>query len=169
MRADQRKQDQRRKEDLIARQRILSAILQKVSEPTKADLELVAREFFGSLSHEYRAVVAEEMRPVGKGKQPSHHDVVSAFEAKLRGIDQAGLNRLLLGMALLDATFNTFSGEGAKQLEAVARRYRVNTKTLRQSVHTELAERLKKQVQRRKEPASGKGRSRKTRGKRATA
>ncbi|HEV2201415.1 MAG TPA: ParB/RepB/Spo0J family partition protein [Bryobacteraceae bacterium] len=168
-RASQRKEDQRRKEGLLARQRILSAILQKVSEPTKADLELVAREFFGNLSHEYRAVVAEEMRPVGKGKQPSHHDVASAFEAKLRGTDQAGLNRLLLGMALLDATFNTFSGEGAKQLEAVAKRYRVNTKTLRQAVHTELAEKLKKQGQRKKESGAGTGRNRKTKSKRATA
>jgi ParB family chromosome partitioning protein len=165
MRADQRKQDQRRKEDLIARQRILSAILQKVSEPTKADLELVAREFFGNLSHEYRAVVAEEMKPVGKGKQPSQKDAASAFEAKLRTADQAGLNRLLLGMALLDAAFNTFSGEGAKQLEAVAKRYRVNTKTLRQAVHTELVEKLKKQEQRRKKPPSGKVRRAKAKSK----
>ena len=167
-RASQRKEDQRRKDGLIARQRILSAILQKVSEPTKADLELVARGFFGNLSHEYRAVVAEEMRPVGKGKQPSHQDVVSAFEAKLRGTDQAGLNRLLLGMALLEATFNTFSGEGAKQLEAVAKRYRVNTKTLRQAVHAELAQKLKNQKQR-KESGAGTVRNRKTKGKRATA
>ena len=169
MRASQRKEDQRRKEDLIARQRILSAILQKVSEPTKADLELIAREFFGNLSHEYRAVVAEEMKPVGKGKQPSQKDADSAFEAKLRGTDQAGLSRLLLGMALLDATFNTFSSQGAERLEAVAKRYRVNTKTLRQAVHGELAEKRKKQEQRRKEPDSGKGRSRKTQSKRATA
>ena len=155
-RAEQRKQDQRRKEDLVARQRILSAILQKVSEPTKADLELIAREFFGNLSHEYRAVVAEEMRPVGKGKQPSQKDAACAFEAKLRGTDQVGLNRLLLGMALLDATFNTFSSHGAERLEGVAKRYRVNTKTLRQAVRGELAEKLKKQEQRRKEPPSGK-------------
>ena len=113
---------QSRNEGLESRQRILCAILQKVSEPTKADMELIAREFFGNLSHEYRAVVAEEMRPVGKGKQSSQADAASAFEAKLRGSDQAGLNPLLLGMALLDATFNTISSQGAERLEAVAQR-----------------------------------------------
>lgn len=168
-RANQRKEDERRKEDLIARQRILSAILQKVAEPTKADMELIAREFFGNLSHEYRAIVAEEMRPVGKDKQPSQKDAASAFEAKLRGTDQAGLNRLLLGMALLDATFNMFSSQGSERLEAVAKRYRVNTKTLRQAVHTKLAEKLKKLGQRKEEPTSGNGRSGKTQSKRATA
>ena len=168
-RVSQRKEDQRRKEDLIARQRILSAILQKVSEPTKADLELIAREFFGNLSHEYRAVVAEEMKPVGKGKQPPQKDGASAFEAKLRGMDQAGLNRLLLGMALLDSTFNSFSREGAERLEAVAKRYRVNTKALHHAVHAELAAKLKKQQTRKKESGASKVQSRRGKSRRTVA
>ena len=54
-------------------------------------------------------------------------------------------------------------------MEAVAKRYRVNTKTLRQAVHTELTEKLKKQGQRKKESDAGTGRNRKTKSKRATA
>jgi hypothetical protein len=44
--AEQRKQEERRKEDFATRRRILSAILGRVSAPlTRADLDLIACEF----------------------------------------------------------------------------------------------------------------------------
>ena len=63
---------------------------------------------------------------------------------------------MLLGMSLLDATFNTYSLQGASQLNAVAKRYRVNTERLRESVTAEFADRRKKLEQRRKERAAKK-------------
>lgn len=168
-RADQRKQDERRKEELVARQRILAAILSKVAEPTKPNLELVAKELFGHLSTEYRTVISEQLKLAGKDKGPSQKDMVAEFETKLHAMDLAGLSRLLLGMSLLDATFNTFSTQGGTQLNAVAKRYRINTDKIREAVSAEFADKRKKQEQRQKERASGQASRRASGKKRAKA
>jgi len=168
-RADQRKQDERRKEELVARQRILAAVLTKVAEPTKPDLELVAKDLFGHLSMEYRTVICEQLRLAGKDKQASQKDMAAEFETKLHAMDLAGLGRLLVGMSLLDATFNTFSTQGGMQLNAVAKRYRVNADKIREAVSAEFAGKRKKQEQRRKERASGRVGKRMSGKKRASA
>lgn len=152
MRVEQRKQEERRKEDFAARQRILAAILQKVSTPTKPDLELIANEFFGRLPNEYRTVISQQLKL--ESKQPSPKEPSLLFESKLRTFDEAALSRLLIGMALLDATYNTFSTKGGERLEAVAKRYRIGTEKIREAVHAEIAEKRKKQAQRRKDSGS---------------
>jgi ParB family chromosome partitioning protein len=69
-RTEHRKQNERRNLELVTRRRVLAAILEKVSAPlSKADLELVAREFFGNLPQEYRTLLikrhttAEDKKP----------------------------------------------------------------------------------------------------------
>lgn len=154
-RKEQYKLDERRKEELAVRRRTLAAILQKVTEPAKADLELVAKELFSHLSTEYRSVIAEELT-LTENKSASQSDLVSIIERKLRGMEQAGVCRLLVGMSLLDSAFNTYSPQGASQLNAVAKRYRVNTEKIRETVTAEFADKRRKQEQRRKERAAKK-------------
>jgi len=161
MRAEQRKQEERKKEDFAVRQRILDASLQKVSAPTKPDLELIANEFFGHLSQEYRTLMFQQLKLEVKDK-PSAKEPVLVFESKVRTFDETALSRALIGMALLDATYNTFSAKGAERLEAVAKRYRVGTDKIREAVHAEFADKRKKQEQRRTDRGSGKQTTRRT-------
>lgn len=126
-----------------------------MTEPAKSDLEWVAKELFTHLSTEYRTVIAEELK-LTENKNASQSDLASIIEHKLHGMDQARVCRLLVGMSLLDATFNTYSPQGASQLNAVAKRYRVNTDKIRETVTAEFADRRKKQEQRRKERAAKK-------------
>jgi ParB family chromosome partitioning protein len=154
MRAEQRKQEERKKEDFAVRRRILAAILQKVSSPSKPDLELIANEFFGNLSQEYRTMIFQQLKLEGRDK-PSTTEPVLIFESKVHTFDETALSRLLIEMALLDATYNTFSAKGAERLEAVAKRYRIGTDKIRDAVHAEFADKRKKQEQRRKNRGSG--------------
>jgi ParB family transcriptional regulator, chromosome partitioning protein len=161
MRAEQRKQEERKKEDFAVRQRILAAILQKISAPTKPDLELIATEFFGYLSQEHRVMVFQQLKLESKDKN-STKELVLAFESKVRTFDETALSRVLIGMALLDSTYNTFSAKGAERLEGVAKRYRVGTDKIREAVHAEFADKRKKQEQRRTDRGSGKQTTRRT-------
>lgn len=154
MRTEQRKQEERRKQDLETRRRVLNAILDKVSLPlSKADLELIAREFLNRLSNEYRTLLSERhASSVTKGKAQKKTD-----EASLKNLDEAGYGRLLIEIALLDAGYNAYSREGAATLEATAKRYRIHVQRIGESVAAEFAVRRRKRLER----ASGKA-SRKT-------
>jgi ParB family chromosome partitioning protein len=149
MRAEQRKQDERREQEMATRSRVLSAILAKVSAPlSKADLEMVAREFINRLPNEYRAVLNQRHLPAatnGKPTKPSSDDG-TAF----KNLDEAGFSRLLIEIALLDAAHSTYTREGAERLEAVAKRYRVHVAKIGESVAAEFAARRKKREERRK-------------------
>jgi ParB family transcriptional regulator, chromosome partitioning protein len=155
MRAEHRKQEERKKEDFAVRQQILAAILQKISAPTKPDLELIANEFFGHLSQEYRTMILLQLKLESKDK-PSPKEPLSVFESKVRTLDEPALNRVLIGMALLDPAYNTFSAKGAERLESVAKRYRIGIDKIRDAVHAEFADQRQKQEQRRKDRGSQK-------------
>jgi ParB family chromosome partitioning protein len=149
MRADQRKQDERRKQEMATRSRVLSAILAKVLAPLgKVDLELVAREFLNRLPNEYRAVLNQRHAPAAtKGKPPKP---VAEDGNAFKNLDETGFSRLLVEMALLDAAHSTYARDGAERLETVAKRYRVNTAKIAESVAAEFAARRKKREERRK-------------------
>ncbi len=166
MRAEQQKHEERKKEDFAVRQRIFSAILQKVSALTKSDLELIANGFFGHLSQEYRMMIFLQLKLESKD-QPSPKEPLTVFESKVRTMDETALTRVLMGMALLDATYNTFSAKGAEKLEAVAKRYRIGADKIRDAVHAEFADQRKKQEQRKKDRSSRKQTTRSTPNKQA--
>ena len=148
-RAEQRKQEARRKEELTTRSRIFAAILQKVTAPlTKADLELVAREFVNRLPQECRTLLSQRHFPAAaNGKSPKPGVEIGGT---LKNLDETGYSRLLIEMSLLDAAHNTFSRDGAKQLEAVAKRHRVNVQKIAESVAAEFASKRRKREQRQK-------------------
>jgi ParB family chromosome partitioning protein len=148
IRAEQHKQDERRKQEMATRSRVLSAILAKVSAPlNKADLELVAREFVNRLPNEYRAVLNQRHLPAATNAKPTKpsSDDGTAF----KNLDEAGFSRLLIEIALLDAAHSTYTREGAERLEAVAKRYRVHVAKIGESVAAEFAARRKKREERR--------------------
>jgi hypothetical protein len=149
MRADQRKQDELRKQEMATRSRVLSAILAKVSAPLgKVDLELVAREFLNRLPNEYRAVLNQRHAPAAtKGKPPKP---VAEDGNAFKNLDETGFSRLLVEMALLDAAHSAYARDGVERLETVAKRYRVNTAKITESVAAEFAARRKKREERRK-------------------
>jgi hypothetical protein len=74
----------------------------------------------------------------------------------LKNLDEAGYSRLLIEMSLLDATYNSYSRDGAQLLDGVAKRYRVNIQKITESVAAEFAARRKKRQEREKARTNGK-------------
>ena len=155
MRTENRKQDERRKQGIVTRTRILDAILEKIATPlAKADLELVAREYLNRVPQEYRTVLAQRHSPAPvKGKSPKQPVEIGSA---LKNLDEAGYCRLLVEMSLLEAAYNSYSRDGAERLDAVAKRYRVNVQKIAESVAAEFAARRKKRNERQKARAKGK-------------
>jgi ParB family chromosome partitioning protein len=143
MRVESRKQDQHRKQELATRNRVLAAILDKVTAPlSKADLDLVIREYVNRLPQEHRTILTQRHSPSpANGKQPKPSAEIGST---LKNLDEAGYSRLLIEISLLDATYNAYSRDGSERLEAVAKRYRVNVGKIADSVATEFAARSKK-------------------------
>jgi len=155
-RAAHRREEERRKEELVTRRRVLAAILAKVTAPlAKADLELIGREFINHLPQQYRTLLRERHAPVPAGKSKSNPPEIEAFSGDL---DEAGYSRLLIEISLLDAAYNAYSQDGAKRLEAVARRYRVNVERIAVAVAAEFSSNRKKREERRQK-ANGKSKS----------
>jgi hypothetical protein len=67
-----------------------------------------------------------------------------------KNLDETGFSRFLVELALLDAAHSTYARDGAERLETVAKRYRVNTAKIAESVAMEFAARRKKRGERRK-------------------
>ncbi len=159
MRAENRKQDEQRKQELAIRCRVLSAILGRVTTPlAKADLDLVAREFVNRLPHECRTILSQRHSPTpatGKQQKPQPAEIGGT----LKNLDETGYSRLLIELSLLDATYNAYSGDGAERLETVAKRYRVNVQKIAESAAAEFAAQRKKREERRKARASGQSNS----------
>ena len=102
----------------------MTAVLQKVTAPlSKADLELVARDFVNRLPQEYRTILSQRHSPVPAKCKRSKPGV--EIDSTLKNLDEAGYSRLLIEMSLLDAAHNAYAREGGERLEAVAKRYRI--------------------------------------------
>jgi ParB family chromosome partitioning protein len=155
MRTENRKQDERRKQGIATRTRILDAVLEKVTTPlAKADLELIAREYLNRVPQEYRTVLAQRHSPLpAKGKSPKKPVEIGSA---LKNLDEAGYSRLLVEMSLLDATYNSYLRDGAERLDGAAKRSRVNVHKIAESVAAEFAARRKKRNERQKACANGK-------------
>jgi len=68
----------------------------------------------------------------------------------MKNLDEAGYGRLLIEIALLDASYNSYSRDGTELLIAEEKRYRMNAQKIAKSLSTEFAERRKKRGQQRK-------------------
>ena len=154
MRIEQRKQVEKRKEELATRIRVLGAILERVASPLpKADLELITTEFIKRLPQEYRTVLSARHSPATVKTRKSQP--ATEISLALKNLDEAGYSRLLMEVSLLDAALNVYTREGGAPLEATAKRYRVNVQKIADSVAAEFRARTKKKEERRKLAAKG--------------
>jgi hypothetical protein len=134
---------------------VLGAILEKVAAPlTKADLDLIAREFASRLPQECRTILSRRHSPAPIHAQQKTHPAETG--PALKNLDEAGYGRFLIELALLDATYSTYSRDGAERLEAVAKRYRVNIPKITELVGAEFAARRKKRDERKQSRANRK-------------
>jgi ParB family chromosome partitioning protein len=149
LRSENRKQEEKRKQELATRVRVLKSILEKVDSPlTKPDLELLTREFANRIPQEYRKILSQRHSPTPMNAKQKNKPAEIAATSK--NLDEAGYSRLLMELALVDATYNSYSRDGAERLEAVAKRYRVNVSKIAESVAAEFAARGKKRDERKK-------------------
>jgi hypothetical protein len=153
MRSEQCKQEERRKEDLATRRRILTAILGRVPAPlTSADLDPDSREFVNRLPQEYRTIPNQRAAETPKGERPKSSAEINTTR---KNLDEVGYSRLLVEISLLDAAHNPFSRGGATRLETVAKRYRVNVEKIAESVGAEFAPKRKKRLERQETKGNG--------------
>jgi ParB family chromosome partitioning protein len=149
MRAEQGKQDERRKEELGVRKRMLAAILERISAPlVKADLELIAREFANRLPQEHRTLLSQRHSPTAINKKQSKQGI--EIDGTLKNLDELGFSRLLIEMSLLDAAYNVYSRDDGQQVESIAKRHRVNVEKIRSTFAAEFAAKRKMKGQRSK-------------------
>jgi hypothetical protein len=121
---EQRRQEERKKQELAARQRILAALLERVAPPlSKPDLEVIAREFIARLPNEHRGILNRRHLPKPIKAQ---NRVCTEAGRVLANLDEAGYYRLLIEIALLDCAYNVNARKPSSVLNAVARRLRVN-------------------------------------------
>ena len=149
MRAETRKPEEKRKQEIATRSRVLAAILETVTAPLiNADLDLICREFLNRLPHEHRTLLAERHSPSpANGKQTKPAIEISGA---LKNLDEAGYSQLLIEISLLDAAHNACSRDGGERLESAAKRYHVNVQKIADTVAAEFAARRKRRDERRK-------------------
>jgi len=149
MRAETRKQEEKRRQEIATGSRVLAAILEKVTAPLiNIDLDLICREFLNRLPHEHRTLLAERHSPSpANGKQTKPAVEISGA---LKNLDEAGYSQLLIEISLLDAAHNAYSRDGGERLESAAKRYRVNVQKIADTVAAEFAARRKRRDERRK-------------------
>src|ERR1700687_486327 len=85
----------------------------RVDENTNDGSIPIAREYLNRVPQEYRTVLAQRHSPApAKGKTPKQPVEIGSA---LKNLDEAGYNRLLIEMSLLDATSHSYSCDGAER------------------------------------------------------
>jgi len=142
----QRKEDAKRKLELVARQRILTAIIDKAGAPLKkGDLETIATAFLEYLPGDCRTALAQRHR-LETGKPSASKDARSLLASKVFALDELGLCRLLLEASILGGAANGYSR--GERLEATAKRYRIDSGKIRASVRADFEAKRKQQAER---------------------
>lgn len=149
-RVERQKQNEKRKLELTTRHRVLAAVLAKVSAPlSRPDLILIGTASLNRLPHEYAQSLAQRHKLVGTDNNSGSMNYSRILLDHLKGLDESGLSRFLVEISLLDAVTNTYSSRAVEPLETAAKRYRVNTEKIAESVATEFAAKQKKRDLRR--------------------
>jgi len=133
-RAAHRRETEARKAELSVRMRTLTAILQKITAPlTKADLQLVGREFLRHIPQEQRVALAKRHKADGD----------QLAEGAAKG-DELTLSRLLIEMALIGPAKDAYSKDGGALIESVAKRLRIPVEKIAKAAGTERSVQYKK-------------------------
>ncbi len=147
-RVEQRKQNEKRKLELTTRNRILAALLAKVSAPlSKPDLILIAAALLDRLIPEYAHSLAIRHKLIASEDQSKSANDTRLIKEHLKTLDETGLSRLLIETSLIDSATNPYVED--ELLDAAAKRYRVDGKKIAESMAAEFAAKQKTQEERR--------------------
>jgi ParB family transcriptional regulator, chromosome partitioning protein len=158
-----REREQRRKElekqklETTVRYCTLAAVLRKVGAPLdRADLALIANAMLEKMEPLRREALARRHKLVdGSVREVTFPQMQKELARLLRQLDEIGLSRLLVEMALLGSVESS-SPEGADALTTAARRHRIDVAKLRKDVEADLAAKLAKAAAKAKKPQPAK-------------
>jgi ParB family chromosome partitioning protein len=163
-RAEQRKQNEKRKLELTTRNHVLAAVLAKVSAPlSKPDLILIATALLERLIPEYAHSLAIRHKLVASEDQSRSTNDTRLIKEHLKTLDETGLSRFLIETSLIDSATNLYVED--ELLDAAAKRYRVNVEKMAESVAAEFAA---KQTKREQRKAAAVGSAQKLKGRKNT-
>jgi ParB family transcriptional regulator, chromosome partitioning protein len=145
-RAEQRKQNEKRKLELTTRNRVLAAVLAKVSAPlSKPDLILIATALLERLIPEYAHSLAIRHKLIASEDQGRSANDTRLLKEHLKTLDESSVSRFLIEISLIDSATNPYVEN--ELLDAAAKRYRVNVEKIAESVAAEFAAKQKKREQ----------------------
>jgi len=136
---------EKRKLEVTVRHRALAEVLKKVSVPIdRADLVLVVNAMLEKTEPLRRETLARRHKMVdGSASEVTYPDVQKGIARLLRQLDESGLSKLIVEIALLSSV-ESASQEETDSLIAAARRHRVDIEKLRKIVEAEFSARQAK-------------------------
>jgi ParB family chromosome partitioning protein len=156
-REQRRKEMEKQRQEITIRHRTLAEVLKKVTSPLeRGDLALVASAMIEKLEPLRREMLARRHKVVeGTGKEVTYPQVQKGLASLLRQLDEGGLSKLVVEIALLGSVESVPQSDG-DVLAAAAKRHRVEADKLRKTIETELAAKQAKQAGKKVAAKSGK-------------
>jgi len=156
-REQRRKELEKHKLETTVRHRTLAEVLKKVSSPLeRADLVLVANAMLDRTEPLRRETLARRHKMVdGTASEVTYPQVQKGLARLLRQLDESGLSKLIVEIALLGNVESAAQDE-TDALTAAARRHRVDVAKVRQAVTAEFAARQAKATAKQKKTAPAK-------------
>ncbi len=156
-REQRRKELEKQKLETTVRHRTLAEVLKKVSAPMeRADLVLVASAMLEKTEPLRRETLARRHKMVdGTASEVTYPQVQKGLARLLRQLDESGLSKLIVEIALLGNVESAAQDE-TDALTAAARRHRVDVAKVRQAVTAEFAARQAKATAKQKKTAPAK-------------
>jgi ParB family transcriptional regulator, chromosome partitioning protein len=141
-RALERKRIEKEKIAITARNRILAAILERVSVPLKkSDLLTVAQHVLTSVPYNRLPLLAKRHKlEVEKSSGSS----VELLQKHISRYDESGLHRLLIEISLLESAYRNGGDSDNDVLLNAAKRYRIDAEKVQKAVAQEFAAKQKK-------------------------
>ena len=149
-REERRKEEAQRKIELTTRQRVLAVILTKITAPLqKGELMLIAESLLSHMQHDHARPIALRHKLLPDTKASDSTNFSRLVQTHLKTLDETGLCRLLVEIALQEHATNFYSKEAPVILDTAAKRHRVSVEKIAQGVAAEFETKQKKLEQRR--------------------
>jgi ParB family chromosome partitioning protein len=152
-REQRRKELEKQKLETTVRHRTLAEVLNKVSSPLeRVDLVMVANTMLEKVDPLRREALARRHKVVdGAANEITYPQVQKGLQRLLRQLDESGLSKLIVEIALFGSVESAAQDEKDPLLTA-ARRHRVDATKLRKTVEAEFVAREAKLAAKRKQP-----------------
>lgn len=151
-REQRRKQLEKQKLETTVRHRTLAELLKRIASPLeRADLVLAVNAMLEKTEPLRRETLARRHKMVeGSVSEVTYPDVQKGIARLLRQLDESGLSRFIVEIALLGSV-ESVSQEGTDALIATAKRHRVDVEKVRKTVEAEFAAKQAKQAAKQKQ------------------